>query len=200
MAKPDWNARFATGDYIFGTAPAQVLSRNADLLPETGRALAVADGEGRNSVWLAQRGLDVTAWDTSENALVKARKLAEGAGVTVDFRLADAEGYDWGAERFDLVAAIFVQFAGPPLKDAMLDGMKRATKPGGTLLLHGYRPKQIAYGTGGPRAVENLYTEEALRDTFGDMEILRLESYDIALDEGVGHSGMSALIDLVARA
>lgn len=196
----DWNARYATKDYLFGTAPAQVLPRNAAFLPDTGRALAVADGEGRNSVWLARRGLDVTAFDFAENALAKARELARQQGVTVDFRQADADSFDWDAEKFDLVAAIFVQFAGPPGRDAMFAGMIRALKPGGTLLLHGYTPKQLDYGTGGPPFVENLYTEELLRDAFGGLTILRLESYEAELDEGAGHSGRSALIDLVARA
>ena len=72
-------------------------------------------------------------------------------------------------------------------------------KPGGVLMLHGYRPEQLAYGTGGPRAEENLYTEALLRESFAELEILALESYDREIDEGVGHSGMSALIDLVAR-
>ena len=196
----DWNARYATKDYLFGTAPAQVLPRNAGVLPGAGRALAVADGEGRNSVWLARRGLDVTAFDVAGNALAKARALARRQGVTVDFRQADADSFDWDAERFDLVAAIFVQFAGPPRRDAMFAGMIRALKPGGTLLLHGYTPKQLEYGTGGPPFVENLYTEELLREAFGGLTILRLESYEAELDEGAGHSGRSALIDLVARA
>ena len=77
--------------------------------------------------------------------------------------------------------------------------MKRALKPGGTLLLHGYRPKQLEYGTGGPPHAENMYTEDLLRAAFGDMEILSIESYDREIEEGSGHSGMSALIDRVAR-
>lgn len=196
----DWNDRFATESYVFGTAPAQALPRNADLLPTQGRALSVADGEGRNSVWLAKRGLEVTAWDGSANALAKARALARAEGVSIDYRQEDALAFDWGAETYDLVVGIFVQFMGPPQRDAMLAGMARALKPGGILLLHGYTPKQLEYGTGGPRQVENLYTEALLRDRFAALEILRLQSYEVELDEGSGHRGMSALIDLVARA
>jgi hypothetical protein len=81
----------------------------------------------------------------------------------------------------------------------MFEGMKRALKPGGLLLLEGYRPEQLAYGTGGPAQVENLYTEALLRDAFAGLEILELAAYDAAVDEGPAHSGMSALIDLVAR-
>lgn len=141
----------------------------------------------------------MTAWDGSQAALEKARKLAADHDVTVDFRHEDAASFDWNAKTYDLVVGIFIQFAAPPLKLQMLEGMKRAVKPGGTLLLHGYRPRQLEYGTGGPRSLENLYTKDELRDAFGDMQIVRLDSYDLELDEGAGHSGMSALIDLVAR-
>jgi len=97
------------------------------------------------------------------------------------------------------VAAIFIQFAGPELRDQIFAGLKRALKPGGLLLLEGYRPEQIANGTGGPRVPENLYTEALLRAAFSDFEIVELSAYDAVIEEGAGHSGQSALIDLVAR-
>ncbi len=81
----------------------------------------------------------------------------------------------------------------------LFDGMKRALKPGGLLLVEGYRPEQLAYRTGGPPIAENLYTENMLREAFCDMEILELAVYDAVIEEGTGHKGMSALIDLVAR-
>jgi hypothetical protein len=77
--------------------------------------------------------------------------------------------------------------------------MKRAVRPGGVVLLHGYTPKQLEYGTGGPAAVEQLYTEELLRGAFGNWEISRLVSYERELAEGERHQGRSALIDLIAR-
>jgi len=97
------------------------------------------------------------------------------------------------------VAGIYIQFAEPDFRDEIFAGMKRALKPGGILLLHGYRPEQLEYGTGGPPCAENMYTVDLLRAAFSDMEILRLAAYDREVDEGRGHSGMSALIDLVAR-
>jgi hypothetical protein len=81
----------------------------------------------------------------------------------------------------------------------MFAGMSRALTPGGLLILEGYGPKQLAYATGGPKKLENLYTEELLRESFKDLEILHLASYDAEVDEGAGHKGMSALVDLVAR-
>jgi len=194
-----WNQRYDSEDYLFGTAPAAFLVNQQAHVPASARTLVVADGEGRNSVWLAERGLDVVAMDGSEKGVAKARKLAEARGVKVDYHLADIFAWDWKAEPFDLVVAVFIQFAPPALRPALFEGLKTAVRPGGTLMLHGYTPKQVEYGTGGPPDPSHLYTEAMLREAFGDFEILRLEAYEAHVDEGTGHSGHSALIDLVAR-
>jgi SAM-dependent methyltransferase len=194
-----WNRRFAAEGFVFGTEPnAFLASQRARLAPGM-RALCVADGEGRNSVWLARQGLAVTAFDFSPVGLAKARSLACGAGVVVDYRLSDVNDWDWDAARYDLVAAIFVQFTPPPARARMFAGIVRALEPGGLLILQGYRPEQLGYATGGPKQVENLYTEDLLRRSFASLEILHLASHDDGVDEGAGHKGMSALIDLVAR-
>jgi len=194
-----WNGRFAAADYVFGTAPNAFLAARASLLTPGMRALCIADGEGRNSVWLARQGLQVTAFDFSPVGIAKARKLAERFGVKVDYRLSGVDAWRWDAQPYDVVAAIFVQFAPPPERQRMFAGMKQALKPGGLLILQGYRPEQIEYGTGGPKQRENMYTEALLRDSFDGLHILHLASHDDEVDEGPGHSGMSALIDLVAR-
>lgn len=193
-----WDERYATDDYLFGTEPAAFLAANAGLLRPGLRALAVADGEGRNSVFLAQQGLNVIAMDGSEVAVAKARTLAGNAGVTIDHRVADVLTWEWEPDAFDVVVAIFIQFVGPAERAVVFDGMKRTVRPGGRLLLHGYRPEQIANGTGGPPTPENMYTEDLLRNAFGDFTIEQLKSYDAVIEEGTGHVGQSALIDLVA--
>lgn len=198
--KQQWNTRYgASEDLLFGDEPNAFLRSQSGFLRPGMRALAVADGEARNGVWLAERGLDVVSIDVSEVAQGKAKRLANARGVTLDLRLVDALDWDWPAEAFDVVVAIFIQFAGPQDRMRLFDGIKQALKIGGTLLLEGYRPEQIAYGTGGPSAVENLYTEEMLRQAFGELRILRLNSYDAVVSEGSAHSGMSALIDMVAQ-
>jgi len=194
-----WNARFAGEAYFFGKEPNGFLAQQTDLLPKKGRALAVADGEGRNGVWLAGRGLEVLSIDFSPVALAKAQKLAVERGVTLETAEVDLATWRWPALAFDLVVAIFIQFAPPPLRDRIFAGLKRALRRGGLLLLQGYRPKQLEYKTGGPPLVENLYTEELLRAAFGNMDIVALRSHDDVIHEGTGHDGMSALIDLVAR-
>lgn len=193
-----WDERFAGSDYCFGTEPAAFLAGHAELLEAGRSALVVADGEGRNSVFLAQRGLSVTSMDISTVGAAKARRLADSRDVTVDIRVADIVSWEWTPEAYDVVVAIFIQFLGPEPRSEVFAGMKRTLRPGGLLLVHGYRPEQLAYGTGGPPVAENLYTEELLRDEFEDFEIVSLRGYDAEIHEGRGHSGMSALIDLVA--
>lgn len=194
-----WDERYDRPDYVFGEAPNAFLAANAHRLKGYQTALGVADGEGRNGVFLAEQGLDVLAIDASPVGLVKADQLARKRGVRLTTHCLDIGSYDWPAAQFDVVVAIFVQFAPPALRDAMFAGMVRTLKPGGLLLLEGYRPEQLAHGTGGPPQAENLYTEALLRAQFAELEIITLESYDTELTEGAAHAGLSAVIDLVAR-
>lgn len=194
-----WDTRYNTEDFIFGTEPSQFVRAHAGLLSKGQSVLCVADGEGRNSVYLAEQGLNVSAWDASAVGLQKARKLASARGVTVAYSHNEVQGFDWAAEQYDAVVGVFIQFADPALRAEMVAGMITATKPGGLILLHGYTPKQLDYGTGGPGKIEHLYTEEMLRELFDGQEIVKLESYETELTEGAGHSGMSALVDLVVR-
>lgn len=196
-----WSERYrqAGEDYLFGVAPSRFLESHRALLSAGATALSVADGEGRNSVWLAEQGLSVRAIEISPVALEKARKLARGRGVAVDFVQADVLAGDWPADTYDLVAGVFIQFVGPQERAILFARMKQATAPGGLLLLHGYTPKQLDYRTGGPSTLENLYTKPLLEEAFADFEILELREYEDMLTEGHGHKGRSAVIDLVAR-
>ena len=196
-----WSTRYRSAgeDYVFGTTPNRFLAAQSALLSAGSNALSVADGEGRNAVWLAEQGLQVTATEISPVALEKARKLAAGRHVEVDFVLADAVAWAYPEAAFDFVVAIFIQFATPAQRASIFAGMVRALKPGGHLILQGYTPKQLEFRTGGPSAVDHLYTADMLREAFGALEILHLQEYEDVLDEGVGHKGHSALVGLVAR-
>ena len=196
-----WSTRYrdAGEDYVFGTTANRCLAAQSALLGSGRTALSVADGEGRNAVWLAEQGLRVTATEISPVALEKARKLAAGRHVEVDFVLADAVAWDYPEAAFDFVVGIFIQFADPVQRAHIFAGMARALRPGGHLIVQGYTPKQLEYRTGGPSAVENLYTAELLRTAFPGLDIVHLQEYEDVLDEGVGHKGQSALVGLVAR-
>jgi 2-polyprenyl-3-methyl-5-hydroxy-6-metoxy-1,4-benzoquinol methylase len=194
-----WNQRFSAEGYLFGTRPNAFLESQAAYLRPGMTALCVADGEGRNSVWLARRGLRVTAFDFSPVGVAKARTLAREAGVCVDYRESDIFRWDWGAAQFDVLVAIFIQFLSPVQRAGIFGLFRDALRPGGLLVAQGYRPEQIAYGTGGPPQAENMYTEALLRGLLREWEMLHLASHDGEVDEGAGHRGMSALIDVVAR-
>lgn len=194
-----WNERYAGEEYFYGTEPNAFLVAQQSLLKPGMSCLAVADGEGRNGVWLAEQGLDVLSLDASPVAQAKAQRLAQMRNVEMRFEQADL--LEWRSdERFDVIAAIFIQFVGPDFRPAQFENLKRHLKPGGLLLLQGYTPRQLEFKTGGPSQIENLYTETMLRELCSDMEILHLHGHDSVIREGVGHSGLSALIDLVARA
>ncbi len=203
--KSIWNKRYSDvgAAYLFGTEPNRFLARREDLLHNGRTALAVADGEGRNSVWLAERGLEVTAIDISSVGIAKARHLATARKIDVDFLQVDMLAPDWPPETmhnsFDWVVGIFIQFVEPKWRERQFEVMKQLTRPGGWILLQGYTPKQHEYRTGGPSAVENLYTEEILRSAFADWEIEELVEYEDDINEGTGHVGRSALIGMVAR-
>ena len=198
-ARQTWNKRFQGDDFLFGTEPNEWLRRHAGTMPAGGRVLAVADGEGRNSVWLARQGFTVDAFDVAEVGVAKARTLAARHGVSVNFEVADVDGWAWPQASYDGIAAIFVQFAHPELRQRLFARMVDALKPGGVLLLQGYTPRQLDYRTGGPPQVEHLYTEALLREAFAALQIDVLTEYEADVAEGSGHRGRSALIGLVAR-
>ena len=197
--KEFWNERFGGEEYFYGTTPNAFLASQAHLLKPGQFALSVADGEGRNGVWLAEQGLDVLAVDFSEKALQKSRKLAESRGVALQTELVDVHNWNWGENRFDVIVAIFIQFASSQERPGLHQSIQRALKPGGLLLLQGYTPKQLEFRTGGPSNRDNLYNAADLQRDFVALEILQLREHEMAISEGPGHSGMSALVDLVAR-
>jgi SAM-dependent methyltransferase len=194
-----WQQRYSAPGYLFGTTPNAFLKAQAHLLPKSGTALAIADGEGRNGVFLAEQGLDVLSIDFSPLAQQKAKKLAAQRGVRLRTEQADLTAWRWPEAAYDVVAGIFFQFATPPERECIFASIKRALKPSGLLLIEGYTPKQLEYKTGGPSKVENLYTRALLETSFADLSSLEIREYEAELAEGEHHVGMSALIDLVGR-
>jgi len=198
-AAETWNRRFDGDDFVFGTEPNIWLRQHAGVWNKGARILSVADGEGRNSVWLAQQGFIVEAFDVAEVGVAKARHWAKSAGVEVDFSICDCDRFNWRPSHYDGIAAIFVQFADPALRQRLFRRFVESLKPGGVLVLQGYTPKQLEYRTGGPPFLSHLYTVELLRESFAALEIVELREYEDELREGIGHDGRSALIGMVAR-
>ena len=194
-----WEARFASGEYVFGTEPNQFLSQQASLLVAGSKTLTIADGEGRNGVWLAEQGLKVTAQDFSPTAQGKAQALAQKRGVELSFELSDLTKREWEPKTYDVVVGIFFQFLSPDSRSDVFNCIRHTLKPGGLLLIEGYGLRQLEYGTGGPKVGENLYTENMLREAFDGFAELDVSAYDADVSEGLGHSGHSALVDLIGR-
>ena len=194
-----WEGRFASEEYVFGIKPNQFLSQQAPLLAAGAKALSIADGEGRNGVWLAEQGLKVTSQDFSPTAHDKARKLAQARSVDLSFELSDLTKRAWEPNSYDVVIGIFFQFLAPADRALVFQGIRQTLKPSGLLLLEGYGPKQLDYGTGGPKILENLYTEEMLRNAFAGFAELSVAAYDADVSEGMGHHGQSALVDMIGR-
>ena len=200
-----WSKRYrdAGEQYLFGTQANRFLVARAELFQPGQTAYLVADGEGRNSVWLAEQGLEVSAVEISKVAVEKARRLAAERKVDVRFVVADLTAPDWPSPQlhaaFDWVIGIFIQFAGPGERARQFAAMQQLTRSGARILLHGYTPKQLDFGTGGPPTVENLYTKDMLLEAFAGWKIEEIVEYEDDISEGTAHEGRSALIGLIAR-
>ncbi len=195
-----WNERFDKKEFIFGREPNEYLVEQAKQhLKHGSKVLCIADGEGRNGVWLAKQGMQVVGFDVSDIALVKARQFAMDNHVEIKYSLSDTDGFDWQTNTYDAVIAIFIQFADAKMRERIFKNAYVALKKGGIFILQGYTPKQIEYKTGGPSLLEHLYTEELIKNLAKEFEILELRSYERELNEGARHAGMSALLGLVAR-
>lgn len=195
-----WNERFNREEFIFGKEPNEYLvEQTLQYLKPNASVLCIADGEGRNGVWLAKQGMRVTGFDVSDIALVKAKQFAKDNEVNIEYSLCDTDGFDWKTNSYDAIIAIFIQFADPEMRVRIFKQVHQALKPGGIFILQGYTPKQLDYKTGGPSLIEHLYTEEMIRELSHDFEILDLQCYEKELSEGARHTGMSALLGMVAQ-
>ncbi|QWE09346.1 class I SAM-dependent methyltransferase [Polynucleobacter ibericus] len=195
-----WNERFDKEEFIFGKEPNEYLvEKTNQYLKPKNKVLCIADGEGRNGVWLAKQGMQVIAFDASDIALAKAKQFAKDNHVNVEYSFSDTDSFAWQANSYDAVIGIFIQFADPAMRERIFRQTYQALKPGGIFILQGYTPKQLEYKTGGPSLIEHLYTEALIRDLAKEFQILELVSYEKGLSEGPRHTGMSAILGLVAQ-
>lgn len=193
-----WDQKYDDPNHLYGTRPNAFLVDQAWRLPPRAKVLAVADGEGRNGVWLAQQGHAVMAVDASPRGLQKAAKLALDRGVALSTMCADLCDWDWPESVYDAVVAIFFQLPSA-LRATLHRRMLTAVKPGGLVILEAFRPEQLPLASGGPKNPDMLYTPESLRDDFAAADLLLCEPAQAILDEGPGHSGPAELVRLIAR-
>jgi 2-polyprenyl-3-methyl-5-hydroxy-6-metoxy-1,4-benzoquinol methylase len=194
-----WNQRYSEPGFAYGTEPNDFLAANAErYLPPNGEILCLAEGEGRNAVFLARLGLRVTGVDASAVGLDKARKLAEQHGVDIRTIVADLEDFDLGVERWDGIISIWCHTPSA-LRARLHRSVVAGLKPGGVLLLESYTPKQLEYKTGGPPMADLMMTLAAVQQELAGLELLYAEEKLREVHEGKYHDGVSAVLQVVAR-
>lgn len=195
---PRWDERYRRENYLFGTEPNDFLAESADRLPPNGKVLCLADGEGRNGVFLAQSGHHVTSIDSSAVALDKAQALATDRNVALETIAADLFEYDLGESCWEGIVSIF--FHMPSAERRRVHGrIVRALRPGGVLILEAYTPKQLEFGTGGPPWEDYLPTAAKLQDELDGLDFLHLLETERDVIEGEGHTGRAAVVQVIAR-
>lgn len=193
-----WEARYGVDEYVYGTDPNDFLVEAVQGL-STGRTLCIADGEGRNGVYLASLGHEVTSVDLTEAGMAKAARLAEAKGVDLTTVVADITDYDLGEGQWDLIVSIFAHMP-PPIRRGLHGRIARALAPGGRFVLEAYTPDQVGRGTGGPPNPELTMTLAGLHDELTDMTIVEGREIVRPVIEGPGHTGDGAVVQVVATA
>lgn len=193
-----WNTRFQTENYVYGKEPNAFLTEFQKKIEITGDALAIAEGEGRNAVYLAKQGMSVTAWDYAESGLAKTNKLAVERGVVVTTELVDLNEANWNEAKWDEIVCIFGHFP-TELRQKTLKGVKEAVKPGGYFLTEVYSHYQIPYKSGGPQDLDFLYKPEEFLKVFAEWRIVHFFMGEVVRHEGELHNGVSHVIQFVGQ-
>jgi SAM-dependent methyltransferase len=193
-----WNSRYATDDYAYGLQPNDFLLQQAGQIPAGAKLLCLAEGEGRNAVFLAKMGYDVRGVDFSQQGHDKAMQLAQQQGVRIAYDVSDLTQYAMGEAQYDAVVSVFCHLPSAD-RPALYQAVRRALRPGGVFILEAYTPQQLELGTGGPREADRLVTADELKDAFAADELLVLQELQRDIHEGAFHHGMSAVVQAVLR-
>jgi SAM-dependent methyltransferase len=198
LDRKDWNARYAASDLVWGAEANRFVAAELEGRRPQGKALDLACGEGRNAIWLAEQGWTVTAVDFSDVAIERARKLAEGRGLDVEWLRANLASYAPPAETFQLVLIAYLQLPGVELR-GVLARAARALAPAGELMMIGHARRNLAEGVGGPRDPAVLWTpgeiDGALRAL--GLSVQRCEHVQRSVDTP---DGPREAVDVLARA
>jgi SAM-dependent methyltransferase len=188
-----WDERFSQSEPVYGEEPNAYLREQSLRLKPRMKILVPADGYGRNGIWLAKQGFDVHTVDLSPVGVERARKAAQAAGVHLKIEQADLTTWNWPADEFDAIAAIFLHLP-PDARTTVHASMLRALKPGGIVILEAFSPEQLKHSSGGPKQVDLLYTADMLRRDFASAEVVELEQKEVHIHEGRMHSGPAAVV------
>jgi SAM-dependent methyltransferase len=190
-----WDERYDTDDYVYGTEPNAFLAEHFGAIPR-GRVLSLAEGEGRNAVFLAKQGYAVTAVDGSEVGLNKARRLAEQNGVKLELIQADLADFDLGANQWEGIVSIFCPLPSA-IRRPLYKKLEAALKPGGVFLLEAYTPDQIKHGTGGGSNPDTMQTAATLLAELPSLKFEHLLELEREIIEGTLHTGLGAVVQAI---
>ncbi|WP_444850542.1 class I SAM-dependent methyltransferase [Limnobacter sp.] len=194
-----WNQKYAAEELLYGETPNEFLADMITVLPSDSKIFVPGDGEGRNGVWLAQKGFQVTTVDSSETGVAKAKALASRKGVSLDQQLGDLTNWSYPQAEFDGAVLIYLHLPAS-IRAQVHQNIAKAIKPGGVLILECFHPDQLSRTSGGPKNIEMLYTSELLRSDFAGLLVPHFEfEGEVQLQEGTGHSGVGVVTRLVAR-
>ncbi|MBN20530.1 MAG: methyltransferase type 11 [Bdellovibrionaceae bacterium] len=196
--KQFWNERYDSEEYLYGEKPNGFLVESLEFLKGKKKILCLSEGEGRNSVFLASHGFEVTAVDLSSVARDKALALAKKNGVSIDYQVTDLSDFDFGKERWDAIVSIFGHLPSE-LRKKIHQSIRTGLKKEGVFLLEGYTPEQLDLGTGGPKNLDMLYVKEDLESDFSGFSILVSEVLNRDIHEGSGHTGESSVIQFIVK-
>lgn len=192
-----WNDRYSEPGYAYGTQPNDFLVASLHHLPPDGTVLCLAEGEGRNSVFLAGKGYQVTAVDSSGVGLQKAQELARERGVHLTTCVADLADYQLQPASLDVVISVFCHLP-PALRRQVHRRVVAALRPGGVFLLEAYTPRQLQHGTGGPPVVELLMELSELREELRGLNLIHAIEREREIYEGRLHTGTGAVVQVIA--
>ena len=193
-----WDQRYSEAGYAYGTDPNDFLRESTHLLPKGGRVLCLAEGEGRNSVFLARHGFQVTAVDSSTVAMEKTQRLAQQHGVEVETIVDDLATFTFAPNQYNAIISIFCHLP-PPLRKTVHQSIQGSLKDSGIFLLEGYTPKQLEHGTGGPPIAELLMNLKEIREELFPLTILHGLELERNILEGKLHTGFGAVVQLIAQ-
>ena len=192
-----WDERYQVEEYVYGKAPNTFFKTQLDQL-DPGNILLPGEGEGRNAVYAATRGWNVTAFDVSVEGRKKSLRLAEEMGVTIEYDLVPYLGFNQPGKTFDAIGLFFTHQPSE-MRRQFHKGLQKRLRPGGFILLEAFHKSQLSRDTGGPKSIDFLFDEAGLREDFSGLEILQLKALTKVLDEGPFHQGEAEVVQMLAR-
>jgi 2-polyprenyl-3-methyl-5-hydroxy-6-metoxy-1,4-benzoquinol methylase len=198
-----WDIRYSKNEYAYGIEPNEFLKETIEKHQFSGSILFAAEGEGRNAIFAAKKGLEVTAFDISIEGKNKADKLAEAQNVSIDYQVGDFFSLDCSKRQYDSAVLVFAHFP-PPILSKYHQKISELIKSSGLIILEGFSKNHLSYQkdnpkVGGPSKIEMLFSKESILQDFPNFEIVQLEECEVELNEGLYHQGTGSVIRFIGR-